>query len=70
MGVRLLTDQEHIALRTVGPPDEGPVSDEVFVSLEQRGLGRWGADGYWAVTPAGERALEADTLARGTLNAR
>jgi len=64
--VRLLSEQERCALRTFGPPDEGPVPQEVFDGLKARGYGFWAPDG-WTVTPAGERALEADTLARHAL---
>lgn len=60
--MRRLTDEERVALRTVGPPGEGPVSDATFDRLEALGYGAW-VDGFWEVTPAGARALELDTLA-------
>lgn len=61
--MRLLTDEERIALKTIGPPGEGPVADATFAELERLGYGAW-VDGFWEVTPAGARALELDTVAR------
>lgn len=60
--MRLLTDQERIALRELGPPDEGPVSEETFASCIAMGWGYWAPDPYepgtlWFVTAAGRRAL-------------
>jgi hypothetical protein len=63
--MRRLTDQERIALREVGPPDEGPVSDETFAECIRMGWGYWGAD-HWHVTAAGAHALALDNLARET----
>lgn len=77
--MRRLTDQERIALREIGPPGEGPVSDDVFRDLEQLGYGRWVWPSwwetvryfrfhrYWQVTPTGRKALELDDLARSAV---
>ena len=71
--MRSLTPQERMALVEVGPPGEGPVSDETFAELVKLGWGYWGpARGWrgwlggrsWYVTAAGRAALELDTLAR------
>jgi hypothetical protein len=65
--MRRLTDEERMALRTVGEPGEGPVSDATFAELERLGWGRWAreAEGtFWEVTPEGMKALELDTIAR------
>jgi hypothetical protein len=76
--VRRLTDQERVALREIGPPGEGPVSDEIFQELELLGYGRWVWPSlwdafrhrrfhrYWQVTATGRKALELDDLARQT----
>ncbi len=61
--MRSLTDEERIALRQVGDPGEGPVSDETFAELERLGYGFWGEE-YWEVTPAGVLALTLDDAAR------
>ena len=61
--MRRLTDQERIALREVGPPNEGPVNDETFAECERQGWGYW-SPLFWCVTPLGRRALELDDLAR------
>ncbi len=60
--MRRLTSAERCALRTFGPPGEGPVHEETFTELERLGWGRWAEDG-WEVTAAGERALALDTAA-------
>lgn len=70
--MRRLTDQERIALREVGPPDEGPVSDATFAECIAMGWGFWEppppeerpGEGYWKVTPSGREALRLDDLAR------
>lgn len=70
--MRALTDEERIALRTIGPPGEGPVAPSVFVEFERLGWGRWARSWrvwppwrrYWEVTVEGRRALELDDLAR------
>lgn len=70
--MRRLTDQERVALREVGPPGEGPVSDETFDECIRQGWGFWDRPprwafwrrGYWRVTATGRRALELDDLAR------
>ena len=72
--MKRLNDQERVALREVGPPGEGPVSDETFEELIRLGWGCWALrDGffnhllrrrYWKVTDAGRLALELDDLAR------
>lgn len=67
--MRLLTNEERMALTPIGPPGEGPVSDATFDELERLGYGRrvWSDDGrqwVWDVTPEGVAALERDTLAR------
>jgi hypothetical protein len=62
--MRRLTDQERVALREIGPPDEGPVSEETFNECIRMGWGFWGDDGFWHVTTKGARALELDELAR------
>jgi hypothetical protein len=61
--MRRLTYEERIALRTIGPPNEGPVSQATFGELERLGWGRWGDDGYWVVTEAGTTALRLDDIA-------
>ena len=38
--MRRFTSEERIALRTDGPPGEGPVSDATFAELERLGYGR------------------------------
>jgi hypothetical protein len=67
--MRRLTDAERCALRTYGPPGEGPVPDSVFRELEALGWGRWELDPtdgkpFWLVTEAGELALRLDDAAR------
>lgn len=72
--MRRLTDQERVALREIGPPGEGPVAPDVFDELIRLGYGCWAPrEGlfdrllgrrYWKVTPAGQKALELDDLAR------
>ncbi|MHB8431620.1 MAG: hypothetical protein ACYDDZ_14045 [Acidimicrobiales bacterium] len=70
--MRRLTDEERIALREVGPPGEGPVSDATFDECVRMGWGYWEpppieerpAQGYWKVTVAGREALRLDDLAR------
>ena len=57
--MRRLTAEERIALREIGPPGEGPVSDATFDELARLGYGAWVDDG-WTVTPAGARALALD----------
>ncbi len=64
--MRRLTDQERIALREVGPPGEGPVSNETFAECVRQGWGRWSA-GLWWVTESGRNALALDDLARGVV---
>lgn len=68
--MRRLTDQERTALVPFGAPGEGPVPDSVFQELQELGWGRWLPDpdggSSWEVTPAGAKALELDTLARGS----
>jgi hypothetical protein len=61
--MKRLSDEERMALRTVGPAGEGPVSPQTFDELERLGWGKW-VGGYWEVTPQGQRALELDELAR------
>jgi hypothetical protein len=63
--MRRLTASERIALREVGPPGEGPVSDATFEECIRQGWGFWGPkpDVYWHVTEAGRRALALDDLA-------
>jgi hypothetical protein len=61
--MRRFTNEERIALRTIGPPGEGPVSDATFDELEKLGYGFWGNEG-WEVTAKGTKALELDDLAR------
>jgi hypothetical protein len=75
--VRLLTDEERCALRTIGPPGEGPVSQQTFDHLAILGYGCWVVGPsrldrvlrrmYWEVTPAGAAALERDDAARAAL---
>jgi len=65
--MRRLTEQERVALREIGPPDEGPVSDETFGECMKMGWGYWGADGYWYVTASGRQALALDDAARDTI---
>ncbi len=65
---RPLTPDERIALAPFGTIPERTVPDAVFDALEALGYGRWAEDTegggtYWQVTPAGERALAAGTLA-------
>jgi hypothetical protein len=72
--VRRLNDEERVALREVGPPGEGPVSNETFEELTRLGWGCWAPrEGffnrflgrrYWKVTVVGRHALELDNLAR------
>jgi hypothetical protein len=72
--MRTLTAEERCALVEVGPPGEGPVSDETFADLARLGWGYWAVgpswwdrltrQRYWHVTAAGRAALEYDTLAR------
>lgn len=67
--MRLLTGEERVALREIGPPGEGPVSDVTFAELEALGYGFWDRDEegpFWKVTAAGRRALELDNLARSS----
>ena len=59
--MRRLTLHERTALVEVGPPDEGPIPDDVFRELERLGWGLW-VDGFWTVTDAGKRALELELL--------
>ena len=61
--MRHLTDQERIALREVGPPDEGPVSDATFAECVAMGWGFW-LEGTWYVTEPGIKALAYDDAAR------
>lgn len=73
--MRRLTDEERVALVPVGPPGEGPVSNDTFVELERLGWGRWEIGSgwldrlfrrrYWVPTAAGIEALRLDTLVRG-----
>jgi hypothetical protein len=74
--VRRLTDQERVALREIGPPGEGPVSNETFQELERLGYGHWVWPSlwdafrylrfhrYWQVTAVGRKALELGDLAK------
>lgn len=64
--MRRLSEQERIALREVGPPGEGPVSDATFAECVERGWGRW-VEGYWQVTESGRAALAYDNAARDSL---
>jgi len=74
--VRLLTDEERCALRTIGPPGQGPGSPATFDHLVSLGYGRWVVGSsffdrvfrrtYWEVTAAGTAALERDTLTRAS----
>jgi len=65
-GMAKLTDQERMALREIGLPGEGPVSEATFEGCIAEGWGYWGDDGYWHVTAAGRRALELDEAARAS----
>jgi hypothetical protein len=62
--MRVLTDEERVALREVGPPGEGPVSDATFAECVRQGWGYWGADKLWYVTEAGRKVLALDDSAR------
>jgi hypothetical protein len=64
--VRRLTREERIALVEVGPPGEGPVSNETFLECIARGWGYWTETG-WRVTDAGRAALARDDAARAVL---
>ena len=62
--MRRLSDQERVALVEVGPPDEGPISEETFEECIRMGWGFWGDDGFWYVTPLGVQARKLDDEAR------
>ena len=61
--MRLLTDDERIVLREVGPPGEY-APDAVFEECVRLGWGLWGDDGCWYVTSRGRAALALDAAAR------
>jgi hypothetical protein len=61
--MRRLTVEERIALKEVGEPGEGPVSDATFVECIRQGWGYWGSDELWYVTPRGRHALAIDLAA-------
>jgi hypothetical protein len=52
----LLTVERRALVVDPSAPDE-IIPDRVFDALVDRGLGRWGSDGYWAPTELGALAL-------------